>query len=111
MIFLHVCAIMDRLKVNWAQVIYNNLTKHQTSFLPLGAFFTHIFKKFKVKLSSESNVVRSFELFDHSTFLRMKLLNFQTPPPTSTSQEPPSIQALLEIWMHDELLKFYHIDI
>jgi len=82
---------MSKLEVNWAQVTFSNFTKHHSSFLPYGVFLSHIFKKFKVNLSSETNV-RSFEFFDHSILLRMKLLNFQTPP-TSTPQDHSTSQA------------------
>ena len=88
---VYVYAIMSKLEVNWAQVTFSNFTKHHSSFLPYGVFLSHIFKKFKVNLSSETNV-RSFEFFDHSILLRMKLLNFQTPP-TSTPQDHSTSQA------------------
>ena len=63
---------MSRLDVNWAQIIFDNLVKEYTTFLPYEAYFTHIFKKFKVDLASE--FIKSFELFDHFVLLKMKLL-------------------------------------
>jgi len=81
---------MGGLEVNSARIIYNNLTKHQTSILPYGAFLTRIYKKFQVDLSSETNVVGAFELFYHIVLFRMKFLSFQPPPPSSTKENPSS---------------------
>jgi len=89
-----VYATMGGLEVNWARIIYNNITKQQTSFLPSGAFLTHIFKKFHVDVSSKINVIRSFELVDHSV-LTMIFIYFQQSLPSLSSQEPPSSQASL----------------
>ena len=40
-----VYAIMAGLEVNWAKVIFDNLVKDHTSFLPYGAFLSHVFQK------------------------------------------------------------------
>jgi len=77
---------MGRLDVNWAQIIFDNLVNEHTTFLPYGAYLTYIFKKFKVDLASESNVIKSVELLDHSVLLRMKHLN---EPPSQPSTHPP----------------------
>ena len=73
-----VYVIMAKLEVNWARVIFDTLVKEPSTFLPYGAFLTHIFRKFKIDLALETNVVKVFELFDRSVLLRMKLL--KTPP-------------------------------
>ena len=80
-LFLSMFAIMDKLQVNWAQVVYGNLIKNHTNFLSHGAFLTKVFYKFKVELSNKTNVVKHFELFDHIVLFRMKLLS--EPPPTT----------------------------
>ena len=38
-------AIMARLEVNLAKIIFDNLIKHYTSFLRYGAFLSHLFRK------------------------------------------------------------------
>jgi len=55
---------MAKLEVNWARVMFDTLVKEPYTFLPNGAFLTHIFHKFKKDLASEANVVKVFELFD-----------------------------------------------
>ena len=75
-------AIMANLEVNWARVMFNTLVREPSTFLPYDAFLTHIFRKFKIDLASESNVVKVFAPFDRSVLLRMKLL--ETPPPQPT---------------------------
>ena len=85
--------IMARLDVNWAQIIFDNLMKEHTTFLPYGAYLTHIFKIFKVDLVSKTNVIKTFELFDHFVLLRMKLFDTPSqpstqPPPRTHSQRP-----------------------
>ena len=42
-----VYAIMAGLEVNWAKIIFDNLVKEHTSFLPYGAFLSRVFQKFK----------------------------------------------------------------
>ena len=64
---------MAGLKVNWADVIFDNIKKRRSTFLPYGAFLTFNFMKFKVDLKNEINVVSHFELFDYTVLLRMKI--------------------------------------
>jgi len=49
----YVYAIMAGLEVNWAKIIFDNIIKEHTSFLPFGAFLSHLFQKFKIDLASE----------------------------------------------------------
>ena len=37
-----VYVIMIRLEVNWAQIIFDNLVKEHTTFIPYGAYLTHL---------------------------------------------------------------------
>ena len=39
----YVYAIMAGLEVNWVKIIFDNLVKEHTSFLPYGAFLSHVF--------------------------------------------------------------------
>ena len=80
---------MAPLDVNLAQIIFDNLVKEHTTFFPYGAYLTHIFKKFKVDLSLESNVIKTFEIFDRFVLLKIKLLD---PPPQPSTQPPPKTQ-------------------
>ena len=73
---------MVKLEVNWARILFDTLVKEPSTFLPFGAFLTHIFRKFKLDLAFESNMVKVFEPFDRSVLLQMKLL--ETPPPQPT---------------------------
>ena len=73
-----VYAIMAKLEVNWAQIIFDTLVKEHSSSLPYRPYLTFIFKKFKLDLASETNVVKVFKPFDRSILLRMKLID--TPP-------------------------------
>ena len=66
-----VYAIMANLEVNWVRVMFDTLVREPSFFLPYGAFLTHIFRKFKINLASETNVVKVFEPFDRSVLLRM----------------------------------------
>ena len=79
-------AIIVGLEVNWAKIIFDTMVKEHSSFLPYGAFLTHVFRKFKINLVSETNIIKLFESFDRSILLRQKLL--ETPPqqPTFPSQ-------------------------
>ena len=77
----YVYTIMARLEVNWAKKIFDNLVKDHTSFLPYGAFLSHVFQKFHIDLTSETSVVKVFELFDRAVLHRMKLHDFLHPPP------------------------------
>ena len=97
-----VYAIMVKLEVNWVQAIFDNLVKEHTTFLPYGAYLTRIFKKFKVDLSTESDVVKTFELFDHSV-LRMKLLNDSPTQPSTSSKKsrPPRESQTLTQHFYD----------
>ena len=61
--------------------MFDTLVKKPSKFLPYGAFLTHIFRKFKIGLAIETNVVKVFEPFDRSILLRMKLLEIPTPQP------------------------------
>ena len=56
-----VYAIMAGLEVNWAKIIFDNIVKEHTSFLPYGVFLSHLFQKFKIDLASEINIVKVFE--------------------------------------------------
>ena len=84
---------MGRLDVNWAQIIFDNFVKEHTAFFPYRAYLTHIFKKFKIDLASESNVIKFFEIFDHSVLLRMKLLNDPPTQPPPRTQSPRASQS------------------
>ena len=77
-----VYAIMAKLEVNWTQTIFDTLVKEHSSSLPYGAYLTFIFKKFKIDLASETNVVKVFELFDRSVLLLMKLIDIPPPQPS-----------------------------
>ena len=81
-----VYAIMARLEINWAKIIFDTLVREPTTSLPYGASLSHIFKKFKIDLASETNAVKSHELFAKSILLRMKLLETLPPQPTHPSQ-------------------------
>ena len=84
----YVYAITAKLEVNLAQVIVDNLVEEYTIlFLPYGACLTHVFKIFKVNISTESNVVKTFEEFDYSILYRMKLLNDPPTQPTTSSKK------------------------
>jgi len=98
---------MAGLKVNWADIIFDTIKKHHSTFLPYGAFLTFIFKKIKVDLKNEMNVVSNFELFDYTVLLRMKIPslislteaglspsthhNSQPQDPSSTYYEEPHV--------------------
>jgi len=56
-----VYAIIPKLE---ARVMFDTLVKNPSTFLPCGAFLTRIFRKCKVNLASESNVVKIFEPFE-----------------------------------------------
>ena len=75
-------------RVNWAKIIFENIVKKHTSFLPYLAFLSHVFRKFKIDLSSETSVVKVFEPFDRIVLHHMKLHDFPQPPPQP--QHPPS---------------------
>ena len=81
---------MVGLEVNWAKIIFDNLVKEHTSFLPYGAFLSHVFQKFKIDFASETSVVKVFEPFDRAVLHRMKLLDFPQPPPQPQPQHQPS---------------------
>ena len=83
---------MAKLEVNWAHIMFAILVKEPSTFLPYGAFLTHIFHKFKIDLAFESNVVKVFGPFDRFVLLRMKLL--ETPPPQPTFPSHSSQRAL-----------------
>ena len=70
------------------KLFFDNFVKEHTTFLPYWAYLTYIFNKFKVDLASESNIIKSFEIFDHSVLLRMKLLK------DPATQPPPRTQPL-----------------
>ena len=80
-----VYAIMAGLDVNWAKIIFDTIVKDHTSFLPYGAFLSHVFRKFHIDLDSETSVIKVFEPFDRAVLHRMKLHDFPHPPP-----QPPS---------------------
>jgi len=58
----------------------------------MGLFYSHL-QEIQNWSLSESNVVRTFELFDHSVLLKMKLLNFPSCQDSSSSQAPLYSQA------------------
>ena len=41
-------AIMAKLEVNWTQIMFDTLVKEPSTFLPYGAFLTHIFQKYNL---------------------------------------------------------------
>ena len=63
------------------------MVKEYSTFLSYGGFLTHMFHKFKIDLSSETNVIKLLELFDRSVLFRMKLLETPPPRPTFPSQD------------------------
>ena len=90
-----VYAIMAGLDVNWAKIIFDTLVKDHTSFLPCGAFLSHVFRKFHIDFASETSVIKVFEPFDRTILHRMKLHDFPYPPPQPSSPPPQSsTQAL-----------------
>ena len=86
-------SIIVKLDVNWAQVMFNIFITYHPSFLPYGDFLTYIFKKFKVDLQNESNVITSYEIFDHYVILQMKIQSIEDQSQSST-QARPSTQHL-----------------
>ena len=78
-------AIMARQEVNQAKIMFYTIMKEHSIFFPYGAFFTHVFQKFKMDLASEANVVKLFGSFDQSVLFRMKLLENPSPRPTFPS--------------------------
>ena len=103
-LFVCVYAIMAELEVNWTKIMLKTIIKHHTSFLSYRACLIHIFKKYKFDLQHESNMIRNFELFDHSMLLRMKIPSIKSqtqaapssPYKTTTHHEPqkPPISQL-----------------
>ena len=81
---------MAGLEVNWAKIIFDTLVKDHTSFIPYGAFLSHVFRKFHIDLASETSVVKVFEPFDRVVLHRMKLHDFSQPPPQPPSPPPQS---------------------
>ena len=81
---------MAGLEVNWAKIIFDNLVKKHTFFLPYGAFLSHVFQKLKIDFAFETSVVKVFESFDHAILHRMKLHDFSQPPPQPQPQHQPS---------------------
>jgi len=65
--------------------MFDTLVKKPSTFLPYDAFLTHIFRKFKLGLASETNVAKVFASFDRSVHFRMKLLKIPPPQPTFPS--------------------------
>ena len=84
---------MAGLEVNWAKIIFYTLIKDHTSFLPYGAFLSHVFQKFHIDLASETSVVKVFEPFDRVVLHRMKLLDFSHPPPQPQHPLSPPPQS------------------
>ena len=84
-----VYAIMAGHDVNWAKIIFDTMVKPHSSFLPYGAFLTPIFRKFHIDLTSETTVVKIFELFDRAAINRMKLPDFPSDEQPSSPQQPP----------------------
>ena len=66
--------------------MFDNLVKDPSTFLPCTAFLSQIFRKFKIDLASETNAVKTFNLFDRYVLLHMKLLETPPPRPTFLSQ-------------------------
>ena len=81
---------MAGLEVNWAKIIFGTLVKDRTSFLPYGAFLSHVFRKFHIDLASETSVVKVFKPFDRAVLHRMKLHDFSQPTPQLQPQHQPS---------------------
>ena len=75
-----VYAIMAGLEVNWAKIIFDTIVKDHTSFLPYGAFLSHVFRKFHIDLASETSIIKVFEPSDRDVLQRMKLHDFSQPP-------------------------------
>ena len=68
--------------------------KRTPHFFPRVPFLTHVFRKFKLDLTSETSAVKVFQPFDRSILHRMKLLDIPSPPQSSTQvpkspTEPP----------------------
>jgi hypothetical protein len=66
-------AILAGLNVNWAKVIFDNLSKPSTKHLLHGSFVTKIFQAFKVDLLSETDVLPNTIYFDRVALNRMSL--------------------------------------
>jgi len=69
-------AIMAGLEVNSVKIIFDNIIKKHSSFLPCGALLSHVFQKFKIDLTSETSVVKLSESFDLVILYYMKLNDF-----------------------------------
>jgi hypothetical protein len=84
-------AILGGLEVNWARVIYDNLTKTTASSLDHGCILTHIFKAFDVPIHTESDVLGDVVSFDHFVLNRMGIpINPNPIPILDEDEEPPS---------------------
>ena len=68
--------IMSGLEVNWSKIIFDNIIKEHTSFLPYGALLSYVFRKFKIVLASETNAVKVSKSFDRVILYYMKLDDF-----------------------------------
>jgi len=67
-------AIMAEMSINWARVIYDNLTKPTSKILHHGSFLTLIFKAFDVDLLMEGlEVLPQTPYFDRTALSRMSL--------------------------------------
>jgi len=103
-----VYAIMAGLEVNWAKIIFDTLIKDHTSFLPYGAFLSHVFQKFHIDLASETSVVKVFEPFDRAVLHRMKLHDFSHPPPQPQRPLSPPPQSSTQA--HLPLLNLFSLN-
>lgn len=83
----YVYAIMGGIEVNWARVIYDNLTKPVSSSLDHGCILTHIFTSFNVPLNTESDIMSDVVLFDRHVFKRMDLPENPNPVPQYEVEE------------------------
>ena len=88
-----VYAIIAGLEVNWVKIMFDNIVKEHTSFLTYGAFLSHVFRKFKLDLSSKTSVVKVFEPFDRAILHRMKLLDLPLPQPQPQQQRSSPSQS------------------
>ena len=67
-------AILAGLNVNWAKIIYDNMTKPTSSTLYHGSFLTKVFQAFKIDVMSERiDVLPNTPYFDKVALSRMSL--------------------------------------
>jgi hypothetical protein len=85
-------AVMAGLKVNWSMVLFENMQRVPSSYLPYGCTLSKIFRFYKVDVDSEKVKVDYHEFIDRATYARMKLGGIQGSD--SQGEDPTSSSAL-----------------